>query len=66
MVNVFNETISNVLNNNIPHETIIRDDQDPPWINNKVEKAILEKNQLFSRFKSNINPSCPVHFRMLY
>ena len=66
MVNVFNETISNVLNNNIPHETIIRDDQDPPWINNKVEKAILEKNQLFSRFKSNINPSRPVHFRMLY
>ena len=54
MVNIFSETISNVLNNYIPHETIICDDQDPPWIN-KVKKAIKEKNQLFSRVKRNIN-----------
>ena len=54
MVNIFNETISNVLNNYIPHETIICDDQDPPWINNKVKKAMQEKNQLFSRVQSNI------------
>ena len=38
MVNIFNETISNVLNNYIPHEAIICNDQDPPWINNKVKK----------------------------
>ena len=37
MVNIFNETISNVLNNYIPLETIICDDQDLPWINNKVK-----------------------------
>ena len=55
MVNIFNETISNVLNNYIPHETIICNDQDPPWINNKVKKAIQEKNQHFSIVKSNIN-----------
>ena len=55
MVNIFNETISNVLNNYILHETIICNDQDPSWINNKVKKAIQEKNQLFSRVKSNIN-----------
>ena len=54
MANNFNETISNVLNNYIPHETIICDDQDLPWINNKVKKPIQEKNQLFSRIKSNI------------
>ena len=30
MDNIFNETISNVLENYIPHETIICDDQDPP------------------------------------
>ena len=30
MVNIFNETISNVLNNYIRHETIICNDQDPP------------------------------------
>ena len=29
MVNIFNESISNVLNNYIPHEAIICDDQDP-------------------------------------
>ena len=46
IVNIFNETISNVLNNYIPHETIICNDQDPPWINNKVKKVIKEKNQL--------------------
>ena len=43
MDNIFNETRSNVLNNYIPHETIICDDQDPPWINNKVKKALQEK-----------------------
>ena len=38
MVNIFKETISKVLNNYIPHETIICDDQDPPWINNQVKR----------------------------
>ena len=55
MVNIFNETISNVLNNYIPHDTIICDNQDPLWINNKVKKAIQAKKQLFSRVKSNID-----------
>ena len=44
MVNIFNETISKVLNNDIPHETIICDDHDPPWINDKVKKVIQKKN----------------------
>ena len=34
MVNIFNETISNVLSNYIPHETLICDDQGPPGFNN--------------------------------
>ena len=55
MVNIFNETICNVLNNYIPHETIICDDKEPSWINSEVKKAIQEKNQLFSSVKSNIN-----------
>ena len=55
MVSISNETISNVLNKYIPHETIICDDQDPPWISKKVKKAIQEKNQLFSKVKSNID-----------
>ena len=55
MVNIFNGTISNVLNIYIPVETIICDKQEPPWINKTVKKAIQEKNQLFNRLKSNIN-----------
>ena len=55
MANILNETISNVLSNCIPHEAIICDDQDPQWINSKIKKVIQEKNQLFSRVKSNIN-----------
>ena len=55
MVNVFNDTICNVLNNYITHETKTWDDKEPPWINSKVKKAIQEKNQLFSIVKSNIN-----------
>ena len=43
MDNIFNETISNVLENYIPHETKICDDPDPPWINNNVQKAMEEK-----------------------
>ena len=43
MDNIFNETISNVLSNYIPHETIICDGQDPQWINNKVEKQYKKK-----------------------
>ena len=55
MVNIFNETMSNVLNNYILHDIIICDDQDHPWINNKVKNAMQEKNQLFSRVKLDIN-----------
>ena len=48
MVNIFNEIMSNVLNNYIPHETIICDHQDPPWINNRVKKAMQEKNSFLA------------------
>ena len=44
MDNIFNETISNVLSNYIPHDTIICDGQDPQWINNKVEKQYKKKS----------------------
>ena len=38
MVNIFNETISKVLNNDIPHETIICDDHDPHGLITKSKK----------------------------
>ena len=55
MINIFNEIKCNVLNNDIPHEIMICDDQDPPWIKHKVEKGLQEKHYLSSRVKSNIN-----------
>ena len=31
-VSIFNETILNILSNYIPHETLVCDDKDPPWL----------------------------------
>ena len=42
-VSIFNDTILNIISNFIPHETIICDDRDPPWINSKIKKVIHEK-----------------------
>ena len=35
-VDIFNRTILNVLSNFIPHETIVYNDKDPPWFNNRI------------------------------
>ena len=42
-VNIFNETFLNILRNFITHETVLCDDKDPPWFNNKVKSLIHEK-----------------------
>ena len=47
MVFLFNRTIKNFLSNCIPHEIIICDDRDPPWINYRVKGLINEKNDTF-------------------
>ena len=47
MVFLFNRAIKNILSNYIPHEIIICDDRDPPWINNRVKELINEKNNTF-------------------
>ena len=41
--NIFNEIIINVLRHFIPHETVLYDDRDPPWFNNKIKSFICEK-----------------------
>ena len=38
MVSVCNAAIRNITANFIPHETIICDDRDPPWVNNIIKK----------------------------
>ena len=38
LVSVCNTTVKNIMANFIPHETIICDNRDPPWINNRIKK----------------------------
>ena len=42
-VNIFNETILNILRNFMLHETVLCDDRDPPWFNNEIKSHIREK-----------------------
>ena len=42
---IFNKIIFNVLHNLIPHETLLVDDKDPPWLTNKMKNIINEKTQ---------------------
>ena len=52
---LFNRTIKNILSNYIPHEIIICDDRDRPWINNRVKKLINEKNDTSQCYLHNSN-----------
>ena len=57
-VNIFNETILNILRNFIPHETVLCDDRDPPWFNTKIKSLIHDKNIRFKRLRSDRRNSC--------
>ena len=48
MVYVFNQTIINILCNFIPHETVLFDDRDPPWMNKQIKRLIHEKKNIFN------------------
>ena len=55
-VSLFNKTILNILNNYIPHETIICEEKYPPWLNSRIKLLIENKNKTrksYQRFKSN-------------
>ena len=42
----FDKTILNILNNYIPHETIICDGKYPPWFNSPIKLLIEDKNKI--------------------
>ena len=46
-------TIKNIMANFIPHETIICDDRDPPWINNRTKILIYKRNSLYKDYCKN-------------
>ena len=52
-VHMFNKTIKNIMSNYIPHETIICDDRDPPWINKDIKQLILDKNHACKSYIRN-------------
>ena len=45
-VSLSNKTILNILNNYIPHETIICDGKDPPWFNSRIKSLKENRNKL--------------------
>ena len=50
---MFNKTIKNIMSNHIPHETIICNDRDPPWINKDIKQLILDKNHAYKSYIRN-------------
>ena len=52
-VSLFNKTILNILNNYIPHETIICDDKDPPWVNSRIKSLIENKHKIHKNYQGH-------------
>ena len=50
---IFNRTILNILNNFIPRETIVCNDIDPQWFNDKIRLLIKEKTTAYKYFRQN-------------
>ena len=57
-VNIFEQTVLNILRNFIPHETVLCDYRDPSWFNNKIKSLIHEQNIIFTGFRSDRRNSC--------
>ena len=58
IVFLFNRTIKNTLSRYIPHEIIICNDQDPPWMKDIVKELINEKNDAFQSYFIIIKIPC--------
>ena len=50
-VSLFKKTILNILNNYLPHETIICDDKDPPWFNSWIKLLIENKIKIRKNYR---------------
>ena len=49
-VHFFSKTILNVFHNYIPIKTILFNDKDAPWFNNKIRKTLTKKNEIFEQY----------------
>ena len=52
---IFSNTVLNILNNYIPHETKICDGHDLSWMTIKIKELISQKNKLYPRIKKRNN-----------
>ena len=46
----FTETLLNIIHNFIPHERIVCDNRDPPWMNGEIKNLINEKNLAYKSY----------------
>ena len=44
-VNMFNNTILNILSNYVPNKEISINDQDPPWLNDHIRKKWMKETK---------------------
>ena len=49
-VSFFNKTILNIVSNFVPHETVICDERDPPWLNTRMKNLINDKEILYKKY----------------
>ena len=49
-VSIFSDTLTNIMQNFVPIETIICDDRDPPRMNKEIKQLIEQKNQFYKQF----------------
>ena len=54
-VQLFTQTIQNIISNYIPHETITCDDRNPPWTDEKIKKLVLYKNRAYNAYSRDKN-----------
>ena len=52
---LFTQTIQNVIYSYIPHETITCEDKNPPWIDDKIKKLVLHKNHEYNAYYRDRN-----------
>ena len=55
MVFIFDKNIINTLGNFTPHETVLFDDRDLPWMKKEIKKLIYEKKNIFNCFRRRNN-----------
>ena len=54
-VQLFTQTFQNIISSYIPQETITCDNMNPPWIDEKIKKLVLQENRAFNAYSRDKN-----------